>query len=43
MVEHQNNFDIMFQKFHQFRVADKEEVESTHNAYVETLEEKFNS
>lgn len=39
--EHQHNFDLMFQKFHQFRVADKEEVESTHHAFVSSIEEKF--
>lgn len=25
--EHQKNFDLMFKKFHDYRMADKEEVE----------------
>ena len=40
--ENQHNFDLMFQKLHQYRQADKEEIESSHTAYVNSLEERYN-
>lgn len=41
--ESQTNFDVMFQKFHQFRVADKEETEQTHSSYVLAIEQRYNA
>ena len=43
LAEHQNQFDMMFQKFHNYRLVDKEETESSHNAYIETLENRYNA
>ena len=39
--ENQHNFDLMFQKLHQFRQADKEEIESSHNSYINSLEQRY--
>lgn len=39
--ESQSSFDAMFQKFHQFRVSDKEETENSHNSYVIGLEQRY--
>lgn len=41
--ENQHNFDLMFQKLHQFRQADKEEIETSHNALIYSLEERYNN
>ena len=43
LAESQSNFDSMYQKFHQFRVADKEESESTHNTFIFAIEDRYNS
>ena len=43
LAEHQSQFDMMFQKFHNYRQVDKEETESSHNAYIETLENRHNA
>lgn len=39
--ESQASFDAMFQKFHQFRVSDKEETEASHNTHIIALEQRY--
>lgn len=43
LTDSQNSFDSMFQKFHQFRVSDKEETENSHTSYVISLEQRYNA
>jgi len=39
--EHQKNFDILVQKFNQFRAAEKEETETNQSAFVQRLEQRY--
>ena len=38
--ENQRNFDMMFHKLHQYRQTDKQDLESSHNAYINSLEQR---
>lgn len=39
--EQQKNFDILVQKFNQFRVAEKEENQSSQSAFVQRIEQRY--